>query len=61
MAWNNVRDHPGMIQVFLGENGLCDIKGNKLPCLVCVSREKRAGYHHHKKGGAMNALVRVSA
>ncbi|KAG5054127.1 hypothetical protein JHK85_006637 [Glycine max] len=49
MAWNNVRDHPEMIQVFLGENGVCDIKGNKLPRLVCVSHEKRAGYHHHKK------------
>jgi cellulose synthase A len=28
---------------------------------VYVSREKRPGYQHHKKAGAMNALVRVSA
>ncbi|GJN28155.1 hypothetical protein PR202_gb16245 [Eleusine coracana subsp. coracana] len=29
--------------------------------LVYVSREKRPGYDHNKKAGAMNALVRVSA
>ncbi|KAG9139407.1 hypothetical protein Leryth_017334 [Lithospermum erythrorhizon] len=58
---NNVRDHPGMIQVFLGENGPHDVEGNELPRLVYVSREKRPGYEHHKKAGAMNALVRVSA
>ncbi|XP_025981868.1 cellulose synthase A catalytic subunit 5 [UDP-forming] [Glycine max] len=57
---NNVRDHHGMIQVFLGKNGVRDMEGNELPYLVYVSREKRAKYHHHKKGGAMNALVRVS-
>jgi cellulose synthase A len=32
-----------------------------LPRLVYVSREKRPGFNHHKKAGAMNALVRVSA
>ncbi|KAA8537922.1 hypothetical protein F0562_027498 [Nyssa sinensis] len=58
---NNVRDHPGMIQVFLGHNGVRDIEGNELPCLIYVSREKRPGFDHHKKAGAMNALVRVSA
>ncbi|XP_021898522.1 cellulose synthase A catalytic subunit 2 [UDP-forming]-like [Carica papaya] len=58
---NNVRDHPGMIQVFLGHNGIRDIEGNELPRLVYVSREKRPGFDHHKKAGAMNALVRVSA
>uniref|UniRef100_A0A0D9WY72 Cellulose synthase n=1 Tax=Leersia perrieri TaxID=77586 RepID=A0A0D9WY72_9ORYZ len=58
---NNVRDHPGMIQVFLGQSGGHDIEGNELPRLVYVSREKRPGYNHHKKAGAMNALVRVSA
>ncbi|KAL5714911.1 cellulose synthase (UDP-forming) [Ranunculus cassubicifolius] len=58
---NNVRDHPGMIQVFLGHDGVCDVEGNKLPHLVYVSREKRPGFDHHKKAGAMNALVRVSA
>ncbi|PIA41165.1 hypothetical protein AQUCO_02300159v1 [Aquilegia coerulea] len=58
---NNVRDHPGMIQVFLGRDGLCDVEGNMLPRLVYVSREKRPGFDHHKKAGAMNALVRVSA
>ncbi|KAK1256995.1 Cellulose synthase A catalytic subunit 8 [UDP-forming] [Acorus gramineus] len=58
---NNPRDHPGMIQVFLGHSGAHDIEGNELPRLVYVSREKRPGYQHHKKAGAMNALIRVSA
>lgn len=58
---NNVRDHPGMIQVFLGHSGGHDTDGNELPRLVYVSREKRPGFNHHKKAGAMNALVRVSA
>ncbi|KAI5430073.1 hypothetical protein KIW84_034592 [Lathyrus oleraceus] len=34
--------------------------GNELPRLVYVSREKRPGFQHHKKAGAMNALIRVS-
>ncbi|KAF6144751.1 hypothetical protein GIB67_016825 [Kingdonia uniflora] len=58
---NNTRDHPGMIQVFLGHSGGHDTEGNELPRLVYVSREKRPGFHHHKKVGAMNALIRVSA
>uniref|UniRef100_A0A5B6ZRQ2 cellulose synthase (UDP-forming) n=1 Tax=Davidia involucrata TaxID=16924 RepID=A0A5B6ZRQ2_DAVIN len=58
---NNTRDHPGMIQVYLGSAGALDVEGKELPKLVYVSREKRPGYQHHKKAGAMNALVRVSA
>ncbi|KAG9445768.1 hypothetical protein H6P81_011896 [Aristolochia fimbriata] len=58
---NNTRDHPGMIQVYLGSEGALDVEGKELPRLVYVSREKRPGYQHHKKAGAMNALVRVSA
>lgn len=58
---NNTKDHPGMIQVFLGHSGGHDTEGNELPRLVYVSREKRPGFTHHKKAGAMNALVRVSA
>ncbi|XP_047314819.1 cellulose synthase A catalytic subunit 2 [UDP-forming]-like isoform X2 [Impatiens glandulifera] len=58
---NKVQDHPGMIQVFLGSDGIGDIDGNELPRLVYVSREKRPSFDHHKKAGAMNALVRVSA
>ncbi|KAK9947319.1 hypothetical protein M0R45_002950 [Rubus argutus] len=57
---NNTKDHPGMIQVFLGHSGGLDTEGNELPRLVYVSREKRPGFSHHKKAGAMNALVRVS-
>ncbi|CAK9261075.1 unnamed protein product [Sphagnum jensenii] len=33
----------------------------RLPMLVYVSREKRPGYDHNKKAGAMNAMVRTSA
>ncbi|KAJ1257590.1 hypothetical protein BS78_10G008100 [Paspalum vaginatum] len=69
-------DHAGIIQVMLkppsddplygstGEEGRpldfteVDIR---LPMLVYVSREKRPGYDHNKKAGAMNALVRSSA
>ncbi|KAK4780321.1 hypothetical protein SAY87_016427 [Trapa incisa] len=65
---NNVRDHPGMIQVFLGHtedhedlNEYEEKEQCRLPRLVYVSREKRPGYEHHKKAGAMNALIRVSA
>jgi cellulose synthase A len=41
---NNTRDHPGMIQVFLGH----DTEGNELPRLVYVSREKRPGFQHQE-------------
>ncbi|XP_057864343.2 subtilisin-like protease SBT3.18 [Cryptomeria japonica] len=34
-----------------------DIVGNELPRLVYVSRVKSLGFRHHKKAGAMNALV----
>ncbi|XP_057967604.1 cellulose synthase A catalytic subunit 7 [UDP-forming]-like isoform X2 [Malania oleifera] len=57
---NNTKDHPGMLQVFLGNGGGLDAEGNQLPRLVYVSREKRPGFQHHLKAGAMNALVRVS-
>jgi hypothetical protein len=33
----------------------------RLPMLVYISREKRLGYDHQKKAGAMNAQLRVSA
>ncbi|XP_047962858.1 cellulose synthase-like protein D2 [Salvia hispanica] len=68
-------DHAGIIQVMLkppsdellcgdGEeyrlNDLTNVD-IRLPMLVYVSREKRPGYDHNKKAGAMNALVRASA
>ena len=43
--------------MFLGPSGGTDVEGNLLSRLVYVSREKRPGYNHHKKAGAMNALV----
>ena len=41
----------------MGHSGGLDTDGNELPRLVYVSREKRPGFQHHKKAGAMNALV----
>uniref|UniRef100_J3MFJ7 Uncharacterized protein n=1 Tax=Oryza brachyantha TaxID=4533 RepID=J3MFJ7_ORYBR len=58
---NNPRDHPAMIQVLLGHPGDRDVDGGELPRLFYVSREKRPGFQHHGKAGAMNALLRVSA
>ncbi|XP_059656895.1 cellulose synthase-like protein D3 [Cornus florida] len=68
-------DHAGIIQVMLkppSDEPLCGTAGEtnpidltevdiRLPLLVYVSREKRPGYDHNKKAGAMNALVRASA
>ncbi|XP_059669770.1 cellulose synthase-like protein D2 isoform X6 [Cornus florida] len=68
-------DHAGIIQVMLkppsdeplqgtaDDPGLIDLTDVdiRLPLLVYVSREKRPGYDHNKKAGAMNALVRASA
>ena len=45
------------LQVFLGQSGVRDVEGCELPRLVYVSREKRPGFEHHKKAGAMNSLV----
>lgn len=33
----------------------------RVPMFAYVSREKRPGYDHNKKAGAMNAMVRASA
>ncbi|KAF9594776.1 hypothetical protein IFM89_034759 [Coptis chinensis] len=46
-------------EVFLGQDSVCDVEGNELPRLVYVSREKKPGFDHHKKAGAMHALVYV--
>ncbi|CAN1236544.1 Cellulose synthase-like protein D3 [Linum grandiflorum] len=68
-------DHAGIIQVMLKPPSDEPLHGNsdetktldltdvdiRLPLLVYVSREKRPGYDHNKKAGAMNALVRASA
>nr|KYP66433.1 Cellulose synthase-like protein D3 [Cajanus cajan] len=68
-------DHASIIQVMLkppsdepltgtaSESNALDLTevDIRLPMLVYVSREKRPGYDHNKKAGAMNALVRASA
>ncbi|KAM0941545.1 putative 1,4-beta-D-xylan synthase [Dioscorea sansibarensis] len=68
-------DHAGILQVMLkppsceplfglpDEEQIMDFSDVdiRLPMLVYMSREKRPGYDHNKKAGAMNALVRASA
>ncbi|CAN4118039.1 unnamed protein product [Withania somnifera] len=68
-------DHPGILQVMLKPPSSDPLLGGgdqenlfdfsdvdiRLPMFVYVSREKRRGYDHNKKAGAMNALVRASA
>ncbi|KAL5996280.1 Cellulose synthase-like protein D5 [Asimina triloba] len=69
-------DHAGIIQAMLAPPNSEPLNGKeaddeilidtsevdiRLPMLVYVSREKRPGYDHNKKAGAMNALVRTSA
>ncbi|XP_040384245.1 cellulose synthase-like protein D1 [Oryza brachyantha] len=65
-------DHAGIIQVMLKPPGSSEMEQHgrpldfggvdtRLPMLVYMSREKRPGYDHNKKAGAMNALVRASA
>ncbi|KAK4263444.1 hypothetical protein QN277_028847 [Acacia crassicarpa] len=67
-------DHTGILQVMLkppspdpligsGDDKIIDFSevDTRLPMFVYMSREKRPGYEHNKKAGAMNALVRSSA
>lgn len=67
-------DHAGILQVMLKPPSSDPVQGGaedkiidftdvdiRLPMFVYVSREKRPGYDHNKKAGAMNALVRSSA
>ncbi|BFG42522.1 hypothetical protein CerSpe_287950 [Prunus speciosa] len=67
-------DHSGILQVMLkppspdpllggADDKLIDFTDVdiRLPMFVYMSREKRPGYDHNKKAGAMNALVRASA
>ncbi|KAI4358057.1 hypothetical protein L6164_001963 [Bauhinia variegata] len=68
-------DHAGILQVMLKPPSPDPLMGSpdddkiidfshtdtRLPMFVYVSREKRPGYDHNKKAGAMNALVRASS
>ncbi|XP_010555163.1 PREDICTED: cellulose synthase-like protein D4 [Tarenaya hassleriana] len=67
-------DHAGILQVMLKPPSSDPLMGTaddkiiefsdtdiRLPMFVYMSREKRPGYEHNKKAGAMNALVRASA
>ncbi|XP_077246801.1 cellulose synthase-like D1 [Tasmannia lanceolata] len=67
-------DHAGILQVMIKvpendplyghpDERTLDFTGVdvRLPMFAYVSREKRPGYDHNKKAGAMNAMVRASA
>ncbi|CAN6486327.1 unnamed protein product [Victoria cruziana] len=67
-------DHAGILQVMSKvpspepvygspDEKIIDLSGVdvRVPMFVYVSREKRPGYDHNKKAGAMNAMVRASA
>ncbi|CAO2838849.1 unnamed protein product [Amaranthus hypochondriacus] len=67
-------DHAGILQIMSKAPETDPVMGHhdekkldftgvdiRIPMFVYVSREKRPGYDHNKKAGAMNALVRASA
>ncbi|CAL5073784.1 unnamed protein product [Urochloa decumbens] len=64
--WNTgitSKDHQPIVQVLIDgkDRHAVDDKGNVLPTLVYMAREKRTQYDHNFKAGAMNALIRVSS
>ncbi|XP_057842154.2 cellulose synthase-like protein E6 isoform X1 [Cryptomeria japonica] len=58
---SNSRDHPSIVQILLMNKEEMKVDRQGLPNLVYLAREKRPGYPHHFKAGALNALIRVSA
>ncbi|CAN6168387.1 unnamed protein product [Urochloa humidicola] len=61
-----VLDHPGeepQLGAPASSDNPLDLSGVdvRLPMLVYIAREKRPGYDHQKKAGAMNVQLRVSA
>ncbi|CAN6448367.1 unnamed protein product [Victoria cruziana] len=64
--WNSStspHDHRAIIKILIngGDSKTIDVDGWPMPTLVYLAREKRPGYPHHFKAGAMNALLRVSS
>ncbi|XP_038904313.1 cellulose synthase-like protein G2 isoform X2 [Benincasa hispida] len=55
------KNHPTIIQVLLDNSKNKDIRGESMPNLIYVSRQKSSTSHHHFKAGALNTLLRVSA
>ncbi|KAK1430652.1 hypothetical protein QVD17_13546 [Tagetes erecta] len=54
-------NHPAIIQVLIESSKEKDDKGEMMPNLVYVSREKNINSPHHFKAGALNSLLRVSS
>ncbi|XP_038875597.1 cellulose synthase-like protein G3 [Benincasa hispida] len=55
------QSHPTIIKVLLESKNDRDMMGHSLPNLIYLSRQKSKAFHHHFKGGALNALLRVSS
>ncbi|PSS11209.1 Cellulose synthase-like protein [Actinidia chinensis var. chinensis] len=55
------QDHPTVLQVLLESGKDKDIKGQPMPNLIYIAREKSSTTHHNFKAGALNVLIRVSA
>ncbi|KAJ7952169.1 Cellulose synthase [Quillaja saponaria] len=55
------QNHPTVIQVLLDCDKDKDIKGQVMPNLIYLSREKTTTSSYNFKAGALNALLRVSA
>ncbi|XP_057966797.1 cellulose synthase-like protein G3 [Malania oleifera] len=53
--------HPTVIQVLLESEKDEDDRGQMMPNLIYVSRQKSRNSPHHFKAGALNVLLRVSA
>lgn len=53
-------NHPAIIQVLIESAKEKDKKGQLMPNLVYVSRQKNKKSPHHFKAGALNSLLRVS-
>ncbi|KAK6230067.1 hypothetical protein QUC31_001585 [Theobroma cacao] len=64
--WNadvTKQNHQPIVQFVIDgrDTDAVDSAGCRLPTLVYMAREKRPGWPHHFKAGAMNALIRVSS
>ncbi|KAL5802183.1 hypothetical protein ACOSQ4_030488 [Xanthoceras sorbifolium] len=64
--WNDKvtkQNHQSIVQIIIDGRDTNDVdkEGCRLPTLVYMAREKRPGWPHNFKAGAMNSLIRVSS
>ncbi|XP_031259712.1 cellulose synthase-like protein E6 [Pistacia vera] len=57
------QNHQSIVQIIIDgkDTNAVDKEDGRLPTLVYMAREKRPGWPHNFKAGAMNALIRVSS